>query len=208
MVREIIVAVAFAAAAFFPAAAQARVTHYAPDEAVNIYNGSSDPVVVTIDGEDVCTVAVGGGCTAMLPGPHDESQHAVEFAEDGRSVSDRVSIPDCHWNWNGVKTFTVTDEHVHFECQDNITAAQLVALCPEYRDTCLSVVREGVALGLEDPGIFKECFSRYRDDLTAPDRLGPLTDKIVAFLSQHREVADSEARVSVSVALPLILVCD
>lgn len=204
--RLLKMAALIAAAAVSIAASPSGLIHYAPDEAVNIENDSSTTVTVALDGVEVCSIEPNVICTATIQGPHDEAPHSIVFDDGARSATDTVSIGDCHWNWNGVKTFSVSDARIHFDCEKNITTTQLLALCGADRDGCQSIVRSGIALELEDPGPWRECFARF-PNLTAPAQLGPLTPKIVALLSQHPELANSDAQAAVEVVLYQALGC-
>jgi len=96
--------------------AENEVKHYADNEVVQFVNQMSDVVSVRVDGADACQLAPGESCTARLSGTDADVRHDVHAETASGTWDDTVKISECHWNWQGLKTFTFTDERTSFDC--------------------------------------------------------------------------------------------
>ena len=109
--------ICIAAFACLGGAATALGYDHPQDGLVVFVNSSSTAVTVSVDGEIVCSIEPGDSCSTVLGGTDPDVEHLVHGDMGSNSWDDKIKISECHWNWNGTKTFTFTDEHVPFECK-------------------------------------------------------------------------------------------
>lgn len=84
---------------------------------VDFYNTATFSVTVYMNGSTVCNLAAGESCFKdfLVVG----GTYSVHFvAGTGSTSDDTVSAGSCEDG--DVPTFTVSDEHVHFSCEDPI----------------------------------------------------------------------------------------
>lgn len=94
-----------------------------PDDKLQFTNTSSYEATVFVDGGQVCTVAPGESCSVQLwandSSQNAETKHPVHITSQAGSYDDPaggVSVTECHWNWIGLSTYTITDNGVQFTC--------------------------------------------------------------------------------------------
>jgi len=106
---------AFALAGCLAAAPLAR----ADDDTfeVDFDNTATFSVTVYMNGSAVCNLDAGASCTRDFP--VSGGSYSVHFvASTGSTSDDTVSATSCDDTY--VPTFTVSNEHVHFSCEDAI----------------------------------------------------------------------------------------
>jgi hypothetical protein len=88
----------------------------APVEGLLMFrNDSSATVSISVDGSSLCSMAPASNCSTVLTGDPG-AYHSVAATSNGRSWSDRIRISECHWNYQGTKTYTFRDSGVPFTC--------------------------------------------------------------------------------------------
>lgn len=65
----------------------------------------------------MCSIEPGETCSTVLGGTDADAENLVHGDTGSNSWDDKINISECHWNWNGTKTFTFTDDNVPFECK-------------------------------------------------------------------------------------------
>ena len=84
---------------------------------VDFYNTATFSVTVYMDGSAVCNLDAGESCTKDFP--VSGGSYSVHFvASTGSTSDDTVSATTCQDA--DIPTFTVSNEHVHFSCEDPI----------------------------------------------------------------------------------------
>ena len=80
---------------------------------VDFSNRSSSTVTVQVDGGVACTLNPGADCNPEYP--LSKNQYAIHVVgSDNTYVDDTISPDSC--GWTHVGTFTIYNDHMHFEC--------------------------------------------------------------------------------------------
>ena len=100
--------------------------HYGPNDAVLFINKLQVPISIKIDDSEPLSIEPGQRGMGRLGSGDANIKHPIK-AVLGRSCSwtspekcpwwsDRVQISECHWNWNGIKTYTFIGNKIPFGC--------------------------------------------------------------------------------------------
>ncbi len=90
---------------------------YGADTLVLFINNSSGAVTVSVDGRSGETIQPNTRMFFSLDAGDSDRKQSIHAKMGTRTFDDRVSISECHWNWNGMKSYTITSQSVPFECK-------------------------------------------------------------------------------------------
>lgn len=102
-----------------PAATSAPSRPEKPDVSglIEFSNSSSYTVFVSVDRVQVCVLNPGDSCSYTLTGDS-ERKHGVHMVNSAnQTYDDKVQLSECHWNWNGTKTYEIKDSGPKFKCR-------------------------------------------------------------------------------------------